>query len=353
MKKNRRHQITIGGYQIGENKPAFIIAEAGVNHNGNIKLAQKMVDAAKMAGADAVKFQTFKTEKLITHDAPKAKYQKAADSSGSQYAMLKKLEFSESDFKMLFGYCRKKKIIFLSTPFDRESAELLNDLGVPAFKVSSGDLTDIPLLQKVAGFKKPIILSTGMSTLKEVKKAVRKIYLIGNNKLILLHCTSNYPAKYGDINLMAMETLRKEFNLPVGYSDHTEGIEVPIAAVAMGACVIEKHFTLDKDLPGPDHKASLEPDEFGKMVKHIKNIEKAVGNGVKKPREYEAEIKKIARKSVVTARDIPKGATITWDMLAIKRPGTGIEPMSLGRLVGRHVKRAVKKDRVLTWGLIS
>jgi len=343
-------RIKIGKRFVGEGCPSLIIAEAGVNHNGSLKLAKKMIDAAKMAGAGAIKFQTFITEELVTQDAPKANYQKKATGSKSQYEMLKKLELSERDFKELFNYCKRRGIMFLSTPFDSKSAEFLLKLGVPAFKIGSGDLTNIPLLLQVAGYKRPIILSTGMATLTEIKEAVKTIYSTGNKNLILLHCTSNYPTKYKEVNLRAMEALKKRFNVPIGYSDHTEGIEVAIAAVGMGACVVEKHFTLDRSLPGPDHKASLEPDEFAKMVRSIRNIELAMGDGIKRPQRSELEIKKVARKSIVAARDIQAGEIITKDMLAVKRPGTGIEPKFFSQIIGKRTKVALSKDQVLTWG---
>lgn len=345
--------FSIKSRKIGKDYPVFIIAEAGVNHNGSMAVAKKMIDAAKEMGADAIKFQTFKTEEMVTKNALKAKYQKASNSGKSQYAMLRKLEFSESDFRKLFAYCQRKRIIFLSTPFDQQSAGFLCYLRMPAFKISSGDLTDIPLLKKIANFKKPIILSTGMSTLTEVKEAVRAIYLTDNKKLILLHCTSNYPARYRDVNLRAIRTLREEFDVPVGYSDHAEGIDASIAAVAMGARVIEKHFTLDKNSPGPDHSASLEPEEFGKMIESIRNVEEALGDGLKKPRQSEVEMRRIARKSIVAAVDLPKRSIIKREMLAMKRPGSGIAPKYLEQLIGKQVKRKVKKDQVLNWNLIS
>ncbi|MEW6482425.1 MAG: N-acetylneuraminate synthase [bacterium] len=348
----RKEQINIAGRTIGDNQPVFIISEAGVNHNGDVKIAKKMIEAAKDIGADAIKFQTFKADELVIPNAPKAEYQNKTTSGKSQYEMLKELELSENEFKKLFNYCQKKNIIFLSTPFDFQSAEFLYKLGVPAFKIGSGDLTNIPLLIQVAKYGKPIILSTGMSTLAEVKEAVKPIYSTGNKKLILLHCTSNYPTKYEDVNLKAMVTLKDEFNLPIGYSDHTEGIEVSVGAVALGACVIEKHFTLDKNLAGPDHKASLEPDEFRKMVQSIRNVEMAMGNGIKKPTKSEIEVQKVARKSIVVARDIPKGTRLSLDMLAIKRPGTGIEPKYLDKLVDKQVITSIKKDQILTWSMM-
>ena len=348
-----KNGIKISCKIIAPNKPCFIIAEVGVNHNGSIKLAKKLVDEAKKACADAVKFQTFKTEEVVTKNAKQTKYQKQNSPAKSQYEMLKKLELSESEFEDLSDYCKRKKIIFLSTPFDFKSASFLHKLGVPAFKISSGDLTNIPFLIAVAKYKKPVILSTGMSTIFEVKEAEKAIYSTGNRKLILLHCTSNYPAKYKDINLRAMITLRKKFNVPVGYSDHTKGVEIAIAAVSLGACVIEKHLTLDKNLPGPDHKSSLEPIEFKKMVETIWNVELSMGNGVKVPRDSEAELKKAARKSIVAQEDIKKGSKLTKEMLAIKRPGTGIEPKYLNKLIGKTLKKNIRKNQILFWDKVK
>lgn len=345
--------IKIGDRKIGENQPVFIIAEAGINHNGNIKLAKRMIDVAKTCGADAVKFQTFKTEEVVTRNAPKAEYQKESKPGESQFEMIKKLELSEQAFRKLSDYCRREKIIFLSTPFDFQSARFLYKLEMPAFKIGSGELTNIPLLLQIAKYGKPVILSTGMSNLEEIREAVRMIYSTGNKKLILLHCTSNYPAKFEDINLRAMDTLRRIFNVPVGYSDHTKGIEVAIAAVTMNACVIEKHFTLDNNLPGPDHKASLIPSEFKQMVQSIRNIEKSFGDGVKEIQRSEIEIKKIARKSIVAKVDIPKDITISKEMLAVKRPGTGIEPKFLSRVIGKRLKKNILKDKILTWDLLA
>lgn len=346
-------KIRISKKVIGSNNPVFIIAEVGVNHNGQLNLAKKMVDAASASGADAVKFQTFKADAMVTGSAPKADYQKRFNSNTSQLEMLKNLELAECDFKELFKYCKKKKIMFLSTPFDLQSAEFLCKLGVPAFKVSSGDLTDIPLLLRIAKYGKPMILSTGMSTLIEVKDAINVIYSTGNKKLILLHCTSNYPAKIKDVNLRAMDTIAREFNVLVGYSDHTEGIEVAIAAVARGACVIEKHLTLDNNLPGPDHHISLSIEEFGDMVKHIREIETALGDGVKKPRASEIRVRNVARKSVVADFDIQKGERMRKGMLTVKRPGTGIAPRYLKQLLGKCIRRNIKKDQILTWEMVG
>ena len=343
-------KVNIAERWIGTGCPAFIIAEAGVNHNGSLKIAKRMVDAAKAAGADAIKFQTFKTEELATADAPKADYQKRANRGESQFQMLKKLELSELLFKELSKYCKKRKIMFLSTPFDGPSVDLLRRLFVPAFKISSGDLTNIPLIRKIAAAGKPVILSTGMATMAEIRAAVRTIRSAGNEKLVLLHCTSNYPAKYGEINLRAMDALRRGFNVPIGYSDHTDGLEVAVAAVALGANVIEKHFTLDKNMVGPDHRASITHGEFRAMVKSIRKVEKALGSEEKAPQKSEIEISRVARKSIVAAKDIAKGMKLSIDMLAIKRPGTGIEPKYIYKLVGRRLKRNISKDQVLAWG---
>ncbi|MDD5421794.1 MAG: N-acetylneuraminate synthase [Candidatus Omnitrophota bacterium] len=347
-----RRYVTIAGRKIGEGRPVFIIAEAGVNHNGSLAIAMKMVDAAKNAGADAVKFQTFRAEELVVKDAPKAAYQKRAVPGKSQFQMLKSLELSEEAFKRLSDHCKKRKILFLSTPFDLQSATLLNRLGVSAFKISSGEITNTPLLKQAAGYGKPIILSTGMSTLREVREAVDVIYSAGNRRLILLHCTSNYPARYEDANLRAIVTLQKNFDCPVGYSDHTEGLEASIAATALGACVIERHFTLDRAMKGPDHKASLDVKGLEDLVRSVRNTEKSMGGGIKAPASAEEEVKRIARKSVVALEDIPKGRTIRRSMLTVKRPGTGLSPKYLYILDGKKAKLRIKKDEVLTSDMI-
>ena len=331
----------------------FIIAEAGVNHNGSLRLAKKLVDAAKKAGADAVKFQTYRTEDLVTRRAPKAAYQKKTSPGRSQYDMLKGLELSAADFKVLSSYCRKKKILFLSTPFDIRSADLLRSLGMKMFKVSSGDLTNIPMLKHIAKYKRPMILSTGMATINEVKEAVKAVYSAGNRKIVLLHCTSNYPARYEDVNLRAMDTIAKESGLPVGYSDHTQGLEISIAAVARGASVIEKHFTLSRKMKGPDHMSSIEPDELSKLVSAIKKVELAIGDGVKSPKRAENGVKKVARKSLVANTDISAGQKIKNDMIAIKRPGTGIEPKYYSQISGKTAKRPIKKDSLILWSMVK
>lgn len=328
------------------NRGIFIIAEAGVNHNGQLKIAKKLVDAAKKAGVDAVKFQTFRSESLVSSKAPKAKYQKEA-SGDSQLEMLKRLELSENDFIELKNYCDRKKIVFLSTPFDPESADFLDKLDIPAFKIGSGDLTNLQLIKQIAKYGKPIILSTGMSTMAEIERAVKEIESTKNINLILLHCTSNYPASHDTVNLSAMETLRKKFGLTIGYSDHTIGLEVSIAAVAMGAKVIEKHFTLDKEMDGPDHKASIEPQELAHLVKAIRNIEKAFGDGEKKPLPSEHNIRQVARKSICASCDIKKGQKLSADMLVIKRPEGGIKPELFDSIIDRKSIRTIKKDDLI------
>jgi len=342
-------KVKIAGKLIGKGEPCFIIAEAGVNHNGNINLAKKLIDVAKEVGADAVKFQTFKAKELVTKSVEKAGYQKeTTPSEESQYDMIKKLELSGEDFKNLFAYAHEKGILFLSSPFDTESVALLDELGVSAFKVPSGEITNFPLLKHIARKRKPIILSTGMATQGEVEEALEVIKGEGVEDIILLHCVTSYPAKIEDMNLKAMETLGNAFKLPVGLSDHSLGVTIPVAAVALGACVIEKHFTLDKSLPGPDHRASLEPDELKQMVTAIRDVEKALGDGVKRPTKDEEEIKKVARRSIVARVDIPQGTIITEEMLAIKRPGTGLEPKYLGEIIGRIAEATIKKDEIIT-----
>ena len=330
----------------------FIIAEAGVNHNGSVELAKKLVDAAKEAGADAVKFQTFKTKNLVTKNARKAEYQIKNSGEESQYEMIKKLELSDDEFWEIAKYAEDKGLIFLSSPFDEESVDLLDEIDIPAFKIASGEITNFPLLKHIAKKQKPVILSTGMSTIGEVEEALQLIEKYNDN-IILMHCLTNYPAKKEDANLNVIKTLEYAFKKPVGFSDHTSGIEMSVAAVALGSCVIEKHFTIDKNLPGPDHKASLEPHEFSAMVKAIRNVEKGLGNGVKKPTTEEIEIKKLVRKSIVTKEDIPKGSILTEEMLDIKRPGTGIEPKYIKELIGRELIENVKKDNLLKWNQLK
>lgn len=345
-------EIKIANKTIGEYSKSFIIAEAGVNHNGSIEMAKKLVNAAKEAGADAVKFQTFKTKNLVTKNAEKAEYQIKNSGEESQYEMIKRLELSDSEFEEIAKYAGDKGIIFLSSPFDTESVDLLDEMNIPAFKIASGEITNFPLLKHIAKKHRPVILSTGMSTIGEVEEALNLIEKY-NDDIVLMHCLTNYPAKKEDANLKVIKTLEYAFKRPVGFSDHTSGIEMSVAAVAMGSCVIEKHFTIDKNLPGPDHKASLEPQELSEMVKAIRNVEKGLGNGIKKPTNDEIKIKKLVRKSIVAEKDIPKGSILTEEMLTIKRPGTGIEPKYLDELVGRELVEDVKKDDLLKWNQLK
>ncbi len=330
-------------------KHVFVIAEAGVNHNGDLLKAYRLVDEAKKAGADAVKFQTSIPLKSISKYAKMAKYQ--IDNIGEETSMIemaKKISLPFDSFRKLKKYCDEIGIIFLSTPFHLEAADFLNDL-VPYFKVPSGEITNYPLLENIAKKRKPIILSTGMCSLSEIEEAIEIFYNEGNKNIILLHCTSNYPCPFNEVNLKAMQTLAYAFKLPIGYSDHTLGIEVPIAAVAMGAKIIEKHFTLDKKLPGPDHKASLEPNELKEMVKAIRNIEKALGDGIKKPNKSEIEIMKVARKSLIATKDIRAGEIIKESDIAIKRPGTGIPPKFKEIVIGMKILKNVSKDEIIKW----
>jgi N-acetylneuraminate synthase len=342
-------EFEIAGRGIGPSRPCFVIAEAGVNHNGTLELAKKLVDVAAAAGADAVKFQTFKAERLVSAAAPKAEYQlQTTDASESQLEMLRRLELSPDFHRQLWVYCQELGLMFLSTPFDEASADLLDDLGVPAFKIPSGEVTNWPFLQHVAGKGKPMIISTGMANMAEVYDAVRVVRDAGCERFALLHCVSNYPAKASDVNLRAMATMAAAFGVPVGYSDHTTGIEMPLAAVALGACVLEKHFTLDRNMPGPDHPASLEPDELVAMVAGIRNVEAALGHGRKEPAVSEAATAAVARKSLVTARDIFAGTLLTEDMITAKRPGTGLPPAMRPYLLGRTLRKDVAEDTLLT-----
>lgn len=327
----------------------YIIAEAGVNHNGSVETARQMILAAKKAGADAIKFQTFNTELLVTHTAPKAEYQGANDGKPreSQYAMLKKLELDKNAYITLKNMCECDDIDFMSTPFDIDSIELLEAIGVEKYKVPSGEITNFPYLVQLAQTHKPLILSTGMSTLDEISDAITVLNAHGAGEITLLHCTTEYPAPIEDVNLRAMETMRQKFGLKVGYSDHTQGIEIPIAAVAMGACVIEKHFTLDRNMEGPDHKASLEPDELAAMVRAIRNVEKALGDGGKIPSKSEIKNIPIARKSIVAKKKIHRGETLTEENITTKRPGGGVSPMKWNDALGTRAIRDFDEDELI------
>ena len=346
-------KIKIQNKFISDGEPIFIIAEAGVNHNGKLSLAKKLVDVAKDAGCDAVKFQTFKTEGVMTKYAQKADYQKKiTGGEETQYEMAKKLELKYKDFIELKKYCDEKEIMFLSAPHSEDAIDFLENL-VPAYKFGSGDLTNIPALEYAAKKGKPMIIGTGMGTMDEIKEALNAIYNQGNKDVVLLHCTTNYPCPLKEVNLRAMQKMQKELDCLVGYSDHTEGIIVPIMAVAMGACVIEKHFTLDKNLSGPDHKASLEPDELKEMVNAIRDAENAMGNKIKEPTKAEKEIMEVVRKSIVANADIEMGSTITGDMLAIKRPGIGLKPKYFKEIIGKKAKVDIKRDDLIKFEYLS
>lgn len=326
----------------------FIIAEAGVNHNGSFDLAKQLVDKAVWAGADCIKFQTFNSKNLVSKNAQKAEYQrKTTDSTESQLEMLKKLELSKEQFIELKDYCQQKGIQFLSTPFDLESIEFLASIGVNIWKIPSGEVTNYPFLRAIGRRKETVIMSTGMCTMDEVHSAVDVLNHFGTTDITLLHCTTEYPAPYDSVNLRAMTTLKKEFGFSVGYSDHTKGIEIPIAAVAIGAAVIEKHFTLDCDMEGPDHKASLEPEELKEMVIAIRNVEKAIGDGIKQPSEAEKKNISVARKSIVAACDIKKGEVFTEINLTTKRPGGGISSMKWNSVLGNKAKRDFYEDEII------
>ncbi len=342
--------IKIGKREVGPGEQVFIIAEAGVNHNGDLPTAKRLVDVACVAGADAVKFQTFKADRVVTAQAPKADYQMQTTSKDeSQLRMLQELELSPQAHQELHSHCQERGIMFMSSPFDKGSVDLLEKMGVPAYKIGSGEITNWPFLEYVARKGKPVILSTGASELREVEEALRVMRRAGNEQLILLHCVSNYPADPADANLRAMQTMASAFQVPVGYSDHTPGIDVALASVALGACVIEKHFTLDKDMPGPDHKASLEPRELEALVQGIRIVEKALGDGIKIPRPSEENTRRIARRSLVLVRDIPEGNEIEPDKLTALRPGTGIAPSLILSVIGRKAARDLKRGTVLKW----
>lgn len=326
----------------------FVIAEAGVNHNGDMDIAKQLIDAASEAGADAVKFQTFKAERLVCKNAGKAEYQlDATDKSETQYDMLKKLELSGQMHIDLMEYCDKKKIMFLSTPFDIGSVQLLAGLGMQIFKVPSGEITNLPYLREIAGQRKKVLLSTGMSSMDEVKAAVNVLKVNGAGDIALLHCNTQYPTPASDVNLLAMVRMREETGLAVGYSDHTLGIEIPIAAVALGASVIEKHFTLDKNMEGPDHKASLVPRELKKMVEGIRKTETALGNGIKQVSKSEKLNVQVVRKSIVAAAGIKKGEKFTEKNLTVKRPGNGISPMRWDEILGMAADRDYETDEMI------
>ena len=329
----------------------IIIAEAGVNHNGSMVLAKQLIDAAALAAVDYVKFQTFKTANLVVKTAKKAEYQQnnVPDTDNSQYQMLKKLELSVEQHHELINYCRVKNIKFLSTAFDLESVEFLSSLHLGLWKIPSGEITNYPYLKQIARENQPVILSTGMSTMEDIKAAVNILVKHGTDKLqiTVLHCNTQYPTPMQDVNLLAMQSIAREIGVKVGYSDHTLGIEIPVAAVALGATVIEKHFTLDRSLEGPDHKASLDPDELKAMVTAIRNIEKALGSSEKTVSISESENINIARKSIVASKFIAKGETLTEENLTVKRPGNGISPMKWDDVIGKAAVKNFEKDELI------
>lgn len=337
-----------------QSKRTFVIAEAGVNHNGSVEMAIGLVGSAKAAGADAVKFQDFRADRLVTRSATKAAYQEATVPGGEgQYAMLQELELTPDDFKVIREHCLSTDIEFMASPFDERAADRLVSLGMRIIKIGSGEITNLPFLAHIASLRRPIILSTGMSWLGEVETALRTLRRAGADDITLLHCVTEYPAPAAQINLRAMHTLAESFGLPVGYSDHTAGTEIAVAATALGATVIEKHLTLDRSLPGPDHKASLGPKEFAHMVAAIRNVEQALGTGRKEPAPCEIPNILVARKSLVTARDLKAGQRIQPDDVVVKRPGSGILPSDLQLVVGRLVAEDIAADQVIQWSNLA
>lgn len=326
----------------------YIIAEAGVNHNGNLEMAYQLVDEAKKAGADCVKFQTFRSENLVAPFASMAAYQKQnIQTEDTQLQMLRKLELSYENFRALKTHCEKVGIVFLSTPFDLDSLRFLDELGVPFWKIPSGEITNLPYLEAIGRTGRPVVMSTGMAGIEDVRMAVNALKASGSCDIILLHCNTEYPTPFEDVNLRAMDTLHQTFGVPVGFSDHTQGVEAVVAAVAMGAKVVEKHFTLDKTLPGPDHKASLDPQELAMMVRMIRHVEQALGTGEKKPTPSERKNMEVARKSIVAATYIAKGQIIKEEMLAAKRPGTGISPMRWYEIIGTPAMRDFNENEMI------
>ena len=334
---------------MNSNTNTFIIAEAGVNHNGDLNIAKKLIDVAVESGADAIKFQTFKAENLVTLKAKRANYQKENNKRSSQYSMLKNLELSYENHLELLNYTNKNNIIFMSSGFDLESNSILNSLGLEIFKIPSGEINNLQYLRQIGSFQKRTILSTGISTLEEIEKALEILVANGCklSEIVVLHCNSEYPTPIDDVNLNAMLTIKNAFNVEVGYSDHTIGIEVPLAAVALGARVIEKHLTLDNKMPGPDHKSSIEPKEFINMVKCIRNVEKCLGSPLKIPSPSEIKNKVLIRKSIVASKRIKPGETFDYGNITFKRPGSGLSPMMIDEIIGKISTKEYKKDDLI------
>ncbi|MDD5439077.1 MAG: N-acetylneuraminate synthase family protein [Candidatus Omnitrophica bacterium] len=346
--------ISIGAKKIGDGHPCFILAEAGCNHNGNLGIARQLIDSAVAARADAVKFQTYKADRLYSKKTPMMAHFRATMKAGpdaTMYDLIKATELAWEYHAPLVEYSKKKGIMFLSTPFDEKAVDYLEKYNVPAYKIASFEMTHFPLIRKAARTGKPVILSTGMSTLGDIEKALSVIRAEGNDRVILLHCVSNYPAKPEDCNLRVIQTLKSAFGYPVGISDHTPGIEVPKIAVAIGANLIEKHITVDRSLPGPDHYFSLTPDDLKSLVKASRNVEAMLGSPYKRCTEAEEPMKKIGRRSLVAAKDIPAGAKVTPTMLAVKRPGYGLPTELSDILIGSRTTRDIEEDEPLSWNM--
>jgi len=339
-----KKEVTIGEKIVGEGHLTYIIAEVGSNHNRDKIIAKKLIDKAADAGVDAVKFQTFKAEKLYSKKTPKFSKDKIGP-----YDLIKSIELPREWHEELFEYTANKNLHFLSSPFDYEAVDLLNEIGVPAFKLASFEITDLELLKYTAKKRKPIILSTGMANIEEIKEALETIRFQGNDDIVLLHCNSMYPSPVEIVNLNAINTMFAAFRIPIGFSDHTIGVHIPVAAVAKGAKVIEKHFTLDRRMKGPDHNFAVEPDELKQMVQNIRDVEKAAGTGIKEASTEEKEMYEKGRRSLIATRDIPKGTKITRDMIVIKRPGFGIKPKFLNKVVGKTAKKDIKEEQWITW----
>jgi sialic acid synthase SpsE len=348
--------IKVGRKKIGPDEPVFVIAEAGANHNRSLKTARRLIDVAVRAGADAVKFQTYSGAGMYSKYTPEIGYirkRRLARRGETIRDLIDRISLPRDWQKRLAAYCRRRKIIFLSTPFDLEAVDQLDRLGVPAFKIASFEINHIPLIRHAAGKKKPLLLSTGMADLADIETALGAAASCGNRKVALLHCAINYPPRYQDVNLRAMETMRLAFDLPVGFSDHTPGSTVAVAAAALGARIIEKHFTLSRKLPGPDHPFALEPDELAAMVRAVRETEQALGSSIKRRTPAEEELYRKARRGLVAACEIPAGRRITRKMLAVKRPGYGISPVEIARVVGRRARRDLREDEILTWEMLD
>ena len=347
----RIEHVALGDRLVGLGQPVFVIAEAGVNHNGDVTLAERLIDAAAAAGADAIKFQTFRADDLVAAGAPKAGYQlERTGADESQLEMLRALELRTAEWERLVERCRARSLAFLSTPFDASSVELLVGLGVPALKIASPDLTNTLLLERAAATGLPLLVSTGMATGDEVEEA---LHALPEGRVLLLHCVSAYPAPVEEANLRAIPAMAERFAVPVGYSDHTLGADVPLAAVALGACVVEKHLTLDRSLPGPDHAASMEPDELAELVRSVRAVESALGDGVKRPSPSEEANRPVVRRSLAAARDLAAGTTLEREMLTALRPGTGIAPTRVGEVVGRALVRDVGRGELLDPSMLA